>query len=449
MKQVLSRLQVVIIFFLKVVSVHSQSNYLIQHYTNEDGLPANGIKGIELDKKTGFLWVGTQAGLTRFDGKHFVSFSSPKNTIAASRITFIAKNREGTIYCEDDNYSVYRIVKNKPEFVMTDTCLVDPYLIPVSTSAIVQRLQKHQRSSFLPNWMLFHDELADTNSFSILHLGRAWHYNAARDTLLGFNGNFQQILKLGGHIYFVDEDLGFYTYNESRSNLVPVAIENMPVWSNKGNEKPRFIWKPGMKEPLLIFNRDIWQLQRAGNTIKLQPFCQQCCPEDAYIYNAQIWEERGIIFLGSEKNGLYVIRTPFLRTIRTDTIIKAGRAEYAQAEITPGMITTGYDVSFSVQDNSLYRKGGMEFHPWAIYRDQHGDHWFHSKDTIIHLHKEDGHRTKMPPIGSGITKMIFAETQNRLFVITEMVIAEITGERYQMLFKISDSARRLKEFAQP
>ena len=48
--------------------------------------------------------------------------------------------------------------------------------------------------------------------------------------------------------------------------------------------------------------------------------------------------------------------------------------------------------------------------------------------------------TKLPPIGSGITKMIFAETKTGLFVITEMVIAEITGERYQMLFMISDSA---------
>ena len=29
---------------------HSQDSYLIQHYTNENGLPANGIKGIELIK---------------------------------------------------------------------------------------------------------------------------------------------------------------------------------------------------------------------------------------------------------------------------------------------------------------------------------------------------------------------------------------------------------------
>ena len=56
----------------------AQNPAVIHHYTSENGLPANGIQSIELDKKSGFLWVGTQAGLVRFDGHSFKSFLPSK-----------------------------------------------------------------------------------------------------------------------------------------------------------------------------------------------------------------------------------------------------------------------------------------------------------------------------------------------------------------------------------
>ena len=442
------------LLFNYIQPAYGQDSYVIQHYTNENGLPANGIKGIELDKGTGFLWIGTQAGLVRFDGKRFTVFGSAKNPVAVSRVYFIAKNREGTIYCEDDNFSVYRVLQNKPEFVTIDTILVDPAMLrgggsQITPQQVTQRLKTHPRSSFLPEWMLFDDEYSDISSFTFLYLGQPFHYDVTRDTLVSFaNQSFSHMLKLEGRVYLVRENLELWTYNDSLMKLQPVPLTGMPEWNKMGNERPRFIWKPGMKEPLVIYKRNIWRLQRSADGVYLQPLCRQCCPEDAYIYNAQIWEEQGMIFLGSEKNGLYVIRNTFLHTIRTDTLIEAGRAEYAQAEIHPGMITTGYGLSFSPQNQLSYRKGGIEFHPWVIYRDHNGDHWFHSGDTIMHLHHEDGHYTKMK-IGSGAGKMVFAETKNRLFVITDMVIADITGDQFRPVYTLPHSVNVQKNSLNP
>lgn len=431
-----------------------QDNYFIQHYTNENGLPANGIKGIELDKKTGFLWIGTQAGLVRFDGKRFASFGLAKDPVAASRIYFIAKNREGTIYCEDDNFSVYRVMQNKPEFVTIDSVLVDPVQLrggssQITARRVAQRLKEHPRSSFLPEWMLFEDERGDSSSFSFLYFRQPCRYDASRDTLVCFTGQpFVQMLKLEGRIYFVAENLDLWTYNDSLMKLQPVPLTGMPDWNKRGNERPRFIWKPGMKDPLLIYKKDIWKLQQSADSIYLQPLCRQCCPDDAFIYNAQVWEEQRMIFLGSEKNGLYVVRDPFLLTIRTDTLIEAGRAEYSQAEITPGMITTGYGLSFLPQSKLNYRKGGIQFHPWVIYRDRIGDHWFHSEDTLFHLHHKDGHYIKNK-IGSGINKMVFAETKDRIFVITDKVIADITNDQFQPLYQLPDFTNAQKHSLNP
>jgi len=46
------------------------SGYVIQKFTVEDGLLSNNVNAI-LQTRDGFLWIGTQDGLLRFDGRHF------------------------------------------------------------------------------------------------------------------------------------------------------------------------------------------------------------------------------------------------------------------------------------------------------------------------------------------------------------------------------------------
>src|ERR1700677_4355693 len=46
------------------------SSYLRMDFTIENGLPDNRVNVI-LQTRNGFLWVGTDAGLARFDGEHF------------------------------------------------------------------------------------------------------------------------------------------------------------------------------------------------------------------------------------------------------------------------------------------------------------------------------------------------------------------------------------------
>ena len=49
----------------------SGAGYVIQKFTVEDGLLSNNVNVI-LQTRDGFLWIGTQDGLLRFDGRHFM-----------------------------------------------------------------------------------------------------------------------------------------------------------------------------------------------------------------------------------------------------------------------------------------------------------------------------------------------------------------------------------------
>ena len=45
-------------------------NYIVNQYNSENGLPQNSAKDLLLDRN-GFLWITTEDGLVRFDGRQF------------------------------------------------------------------------------------------------------------------------------------------------------------------------------------------------------------------------------------------------------------------------------------------------------------------------------------------------------------------------------------------
>lgn len=54
------------------------SRLLLKNYTTSDGLPDTRVAPIMQDTK-GYFWLGTQAGLTRYDGKEFRTFGGAKD----------------------------------------------------------------------------------------------------------------------------------------------------------------------------------------------------------------------------------------------------------------------------------------------------------------------------------------------------------------------------------
>jgi len=109
--------RIILVVFLLVSSVYcyGQTTF-IKHYSTKDGLPSNSCYFILQDKK-GYIWVASDAGVSRFDGKVFETFSIddglPDNQIIrlnedrSGRIWFSALNgqlsyfQNGVIYNEN------------------------------------------------------------------------------------------------------------------------------------------------------------------------------------------------------------------------------------------------------------------------------------------------------------------------------------------------------------
>jgi ligand-binding sensor domain-containing protein len=91
----------------------------IQAYTAEDGLPDNHINRIRQDSR-GFLWLATDAGLSRFDGQSFVNYSTAHG-LPHPWVNDLIESRNGHYWVATD----------------AGVCKFDPSLPPSSKSAFL------------------------------------------------------------------------------------------------------------------------------------------------------------------------------------------------------------------------------------------------------------------------------------------------------------------------
>ena len=83
------------IFIITAAPVYSQTAF-IKHYSTKDGLPSNNCYYTLQDQK-GYIWVSTDAGISRFDGKVFENFSVDDG-LPDNQIIRINQDRSGKIW---------------------------------------------------------------------------------------------------------------------------------------------------------------------------------------------------------------------------------------------------------------------------------------------------------------------------------------------------------------
>ena len=109
-------------------TLHAQSELSFDIFTQENGLPNNRIQCIYQDHK-GWIWIGTNQGLSRFDGYRFINFL-PSQTdtggLQGNLVRVIKEDANGNLLIgtetgglnvfNRDNETFSYPLKNLPEF---------------------------------------------------------------------------------------------------------------------------------------------------------------------------------------------------------------------------------------------------------------------------------------------------------------------------------------------
>src|SRR5579864_6480205 len=86
----------------------SLTQYTRTVWTQEDGLPQDTIRTI-VQTADGYLWLGTDEGLARFDGYEFTVFNKDHGDLPSNSITSLSAGSDGSLWIGTaDGLTCYR-----------------------------------------------------------------------------------------------------------------------------------------------------------------------------------------------------------------------------------------------------------------------------------------------------------------------------------------------------
>ncbi|MEP6673743.1 MAG: HAMP domain-containing sensor histidine kinase [Ferruginibacter sp.] len=439
-----------IVFFCLLISLQSVSqtagNSHIQIYTTDNGLPSNGIKGMQWDEKTEFLWLATEAGIVRFNGADIKSYTKETMPeITSERMLFIMRNNAGTIYTSDQQGNIFSIDKNTPALWRKsdvsnglNTQLGGYYLLAVSDTFFKKYSDVLVSSTFSASV----DKIVCISDTSFIMSFRSSLYyrtiSSREAVALPFEkGNINTIFKIGENCFIVTNKKEFFLFNTKDQTISSVVLTKADdIFNSTANSI--LYWQTGMLNPFVIAGENAWKLNYDGKALSAQEVFTGI-PPDSYIISIQYSEKNGLLFIGTESKGLIVINQNRIASKkRHDPTSKNRNSYYSQIELDNGNILT--NESDIIGDNSTTKptlpiQGKFSFN---ISLTDNNLLWYSQADPKIRyncLHqynKTTGQTTMFPKIKRG---EIVASSGNRIYLASPSGIGVLDGDSLLWLYQ--------------
>jgi signal transduction histidine kinase len=322
---------VFIILLLSVTPVLAQQDpyngYFVQHFTDENGLPQNTINDLLFDNE-GYLWLGSQVGLVRFNGYSFKLFYPDDKPAMESNVQLLGKNDQGYIYFQTDDHNLYCYPGNNSHL-----------LSPINTYALKK-----------PHLLSSGKRLFDFSSF----LGGAPPGKATEKRKLIFKDLFEH----NRNFYVVDSTHTYLLYSDTLYYYDNKELSKVSVPLNNALE---YLILEGK---LYILNKDsVTGVYGNGKLLKGAEAIGGDLLKDAFGRDAAGWEARGqdITAQGGKDRGL---KKSAFRLFSSGNInhLLAGNRLYRIYPGPGGVLTTRFllDIGFATNITGVEYNPGLD-----------------------------------------------------------------------------------------
>lgn len=114
----------------------SAQPYVIKRLGVEDGMSSNYVVSVTQDKK-GYLWIATESGLNRFDGRQFNIYTKNNSGLSGNELNvvladpyenkvWIGTQRDGLCYFDYETETISRIL---PRAIICSVMISQTYLL--------------------------------------------------------------------------------------------------------------------------------------------------------------------------------------------------------------------------------------------------------------------------------------------------------------------------------
>lgn len=405
--------------------------FAIQNLTHEDGLANNTLLEIHQDKR-GFLWLGTDIGISRYDGKRFHNYGLQEaEPYAIKRICELEQeellwlkfDRRPGMACFDKETGKFVPLTGETDGFLEnihDICASDSILY-VITSSSIQRIH-HQRNR--QGIRLMADTIVKGESpFRQLQADNHWVYAIDDNQILIYSlrnkqqrklgrermnleGNILDIRTLNGYLWINTSDKGIYCYcpetDELRKLEIPTKLpENLKFCEIDMLTESSFVVTTSNTAFLISFDGTdlihdsfVWS-ERNFESFNYAPFVKE------RITQLYIDRNNRVLWLGTFGKGLFKInlRNKNISHIQLTDKIKDvnGMTQDAEGYI---WLSTEHSGVWRSKNNQLSPQ--MEFALWekslphtyyCLHKDENGNLWIGDGTGTLQCINPSTHKT--------------------------------------------------------
>lgn len=432
----------------KIITAQTSTAYSYEFYNSSHGLPSSEIISLAKDNK-GFLWIGTSAGISRYDGYEFHNYNRSKEGDILGYVNVIVADEKNNLWIGTDA-GLFRYAGNEITKVSASSTLPQGVndILPESDGTIwlatengpvkihlndagVNQSEKIKLVNFiLPQWN-FKDKAADDRR--IIHVKKAADgaiYVADQLRLFVVKENSIELLhtitKDRDHIlslFPVSHSKVFFNTSETEIHKVENGIHT--------NIQHKILYKPGVDDNL----DGIWHM----GTFGLYYFHPQTGVASRFINTM----ERGIEWPGAmvkdgnffwvaSHTGLVKIKPSLFRIYDANAVFPEHQDYYSFLQLKNG------DILLGSNRGTLIRKKGSAFHVFrknivpsaeikCLYEDERGWLWVGTGYQGLALVKNNEVRrfTVEDGLHDNSFSQVLKTANGRLYAIGDHGVSEI------------------------
>lgn len=362
-------LLLVSLFFLETGRVCAQIGYAVTHYSSENGLPQNSIKSIMSDAE-GFIWLGTEDGLVRFDGRRFTVFNSSNLKLNTNRVAGIRlstkfvkegyqQERAKVAYAAFGKFSSKYSAKIEDGRVTVDTLYASNRDCKIVSSGIgTIKMDDVTLVANIPD-ILSNSQSGNDHHIIATGTGDGDFFSVSQTHVRYFEGwkkkyeckspgsNLWSYFTIGNQLYYREALKTFaQVVNGKVSKFTLGSVFHEGLVSKKFKRKEKLYWNGNSQQAFLATGNDLFILEQKAGQLSSRLLLENCDvleKEVDVIYFDSTSEK---IFLGSVVNGLYVLtKTQFTCLLSsgeaTDNVFYAQTPISANSVVTPTGVVLG------------------------------------------------------------------------------------------------------------
>ncbi len=414
-------------------SVFSQSPHYYEwrHFTNRNGLPQNSVSDMAWDQ-AGNLWLTTQGGLARCDGR-FIRPIPLKVGSPSRQLIHLLRTTTGQVLTFDASGATHRLQDGVPlPLPSTDA---DPR-VPTGTLPSERQLGFLLRACRKMDWQSPLTCAQDSSVWLLTHQKQAvWFRDTVQVRTMDLPAPAVALFTLSDAVHLVDGSGSVHRFDPRAGSLSAVTAPQAMTTTG------RWFAQPGAAYILVLVEDSLYVLRRAGVDALEARWLEVDLPPHSDITSILYDEHSAVLAVSTLTQGVFLYRPQWFSNLQCmDAAIVRDNAFYGQADLADGRLFTadhlGQGVVFENGRCVAAPEQLKRLDPYSMARDAAGALYFTDVNGIRRYEPSAPHATTL--VNSGEARAIMVLDRDTLWALSRVAFGWVKGDTLHLDVALED-----------